>query len=161
MPSFDIVSEVDPQEVLNALNQVQRELATRFDFKNAKPEVNYEKDTIHLAAIDKFKLDALREIVLNKLAKRNVSLKNISAKSPVISSVGHATQQLQIITKMETDIAKKLVQQIRATGLKVQAQIQDGEVRVSGKSRDDLQAVMQKVRALDFDVALQFKNLRP
>jgi uncharacterized protein YajQ (UPF0234 family) len=161
MPSFDIVSEVNHQEVLNALNQVERELANRFDFKNANPVVKLEKDHIHIAAVDKFKLDALREIVLGKLAKRNVSLKNINAKDPQVSSVGHATQQLMLINKMETEQAKKLVQNIRSLGLKVQALIQDGEVRVSGKSRDDLQAVMQSVRQLDFDVALQFKNLRP
>lgn len=161
MPSFDIVSEVDHQEVLNALNQVDRELSTRFDFKNANPVVKLEKDKIHIAAVDKFKLDALREIVMSKLAKRNVSLKNVDAKTPEISSVGHATQDLVLINKMETEVAKKLVQHIRATGLKVQAQIQEGEVRVSGKNRDDLQAVMQTVRGLDFEVALQFKNLRP
>lgn len=161
MPSFDIVSQVDQQEVLNALNQVHKELATRFDFKNAQPEVVHEKDKIRLAAIDKFKLDLLRELVLSRLAKRNISLKNIKTAPPAISSVGRATQELTLVNGMETETAKKLVQHIRSLGLKVQAQIQDGEVRVSGKSRDDLQSVMQFVRGLDFDVALQFKNLRP
>jgi len=161
MPSFDIVTQVDRQEVLNALNQVQRELVHRYDFKNASPVLRLEKDHIYIAAVDKFKLDALRELVFNKLARRNVSIKNIDCRSPQITSVGHASQQLAFINHLEPELAKKLAQFIRSLGRKVQVQIHGGELRVSGKSRDELQLVMQAVRALDFEVSLQFKNFRP
>lgn len=160
MPSFDIASEVDMQEVDNALNQARKEIQTRFDFKDAKAEITIEKETILLTAVDAFKLSALLEIVLGKLARRNVSLKNIDRKEPEISSVGHARQNLVIKQGLETDVAKQIVQAIRDTKLKVQAQIQERQVRVSGKKRDDLQAVIADLRAKEFPAALAFKNFR-
>jgi uncharacterized protein YajQ (UPF0234 family) len=161
MPSFDVVSEVDKQEITNALDQARKEIATRFDFREAKAEIEHEKDEFKLSAINQFKLQALEEILLGKLARRNVSLKNIERKTPEISPLGHARQVLKIKQGMETDEAKKIVAAIKETKLKVQAQIQDRQVRVTGKNRDDLQAVIAALKTREFDVALDYTNFRP
>jgi len=160
MPSFDVVSEVDQAEVQNALLQANKEIATRFDFKDAGAEIVHEKNEIKLRAVNDFKLNALREIVLGKLAKRNVSLKNIDVKTAEISSMGKASQTLIVKQGLEGDVAKKVVAAAKATGLKIQAQIQGTDVRVTGKNRDDLQAVIGALRNGDFPVALGFKNFR-
>lgn len=160
MPSFDAVSEVDMQEVQNAINQAQKEIQTRFDFRDAHPEIILEKTEIKLSAIDAYKLKALEEIVLGKLARRNVSLKNIDRKDPDISPVGHARQLLKIKQGLETENAKKVIAQIKETGLKVQTQIQDSQVRVTGKNRDDLQAVIAVLRQKEFPFSLNFTNFR-
>ncbi len=160
MPSFDVVSEVDEMEVKNAIEQAQKELANRFDFRDAKAEIVLEKEMIKLAAINQFKLKALEEIVLAKLARRNVSLKNIDRKDADISPLGHARQELKLKQGLETDIAKTVVQAIRDTKLKVTTQIQDRQVRVTGKNRDDLQEVIAVLRAKEFPVALNYTNFR-
>jgi uncharacterized protein YajQ (UPF0234 family) len=160
MPSFDVVSEVDLMEVKNAVDQAQKELANRFDFREAKAEIVLEKEAIKLSAINAFKLTALEEIVLGKLARRNVSLKNIERKDADISPLGHARQELKLKQGLETDIAKTICQAIRDTKIKVQTQIQDRQVRVTGKNRDDLQAVIAFLRGKDFPVALNYTNFR-
>jgi uncharacterized protein YajQ (UPF0234 family) len=160
MPSFDIVSEVDEAEVLNALSQARKEVASRFDFKEAHAEIEIEKNIIKLRANDDFKIKALEDIVLGKLARRNVSLKNVERKPSAVSSMGRATLELHLKQGMETDVAKIITQSIKDQKLKVQAQIQDRQVRVTGKSRDDLQTVIAHLRATDFPVALDFKNFR-
>lgn len=160
MPSFDIVSEVDKQEVDNALNQARKELATRFDFKDTKAEILYEKDKIILTTEDAAKLPGLREIVVAKLSKRGVDLRNVEQAAPVISPLGHARQELNIQQGLEGDKAKEIIQSIKSQNFKVQCQLQDRQVRVSGKKKDDLQAVIQFVRNRDFGVATNFKNLR-
>lgn len=160
MPSFDVVSEVDLMEVKNAVEQAQKELANRFDFREAKAEIILEKDSIKLSAINQFKITALEEIVLGKLARRNVSLKNIERKDADISPLGHARQELKLKQGLETDVAKIIVQAIRDTKLKVQAQIQDRQIRVTGKNRDDLQAVITALRGKEFSVALNYTNFR-
>lgn len=160
MPSFDIVSRVNPMEIENAINQAKKELASRFDFKGSKAEIILEKDEIRLTAEDGFKIRALNEIVLGKLAKRNVSLKSIDALEPEISPLGHARQIIKIKQGLEQAAAKEVTAFIRESKFKVTAQIQGSEVRVSAKSRDELQAVIGAVRAHDFPVALQFQNFR-
>jgi len=160
MPSFDVVSEVDEMEVKNAVEQAQKELANRFDFREAKAEIILEKEAIKLSAINQFKLTALEEIVLGKLARRNVSLKNIERKEADISPLGHARQELKLKQGLETDMAKTIVQAIRDTKIKVQTQIQDRQVRVTGKNRDDLQAIIGVLRGKDFPVALNYTNFR-
>jgi uncharacterized protein YajQ (UPF0234 family) len=160
MPSFDVVSEVDLMEVKNAIEQAQKELANRFDFREAKAEIILEKEAIKLSAINQFKIQALEEIVLGKLARRNVSLKNIERKEADISPLGHARQELKLKQGLETDVAKTIVQAIRDTKIKVQTQIQDRQVRVTGKNRDDLQAVIAFLRGKDFPVALNYTNFR-
>jgi uncharacterized protein YajQ (UPF0234 family) len=160
MPSFDVVSEVDLMEVKNAIEQAQKELANRFDFREAKAEIVLEKESIKLSAINQFKIQALEEIVLGKLARRNVSLKNIERKDADISPLGHARQELKLKQGLETDVAKIIVQAIRDTKIKVTTQIQDRQVRVTGKDRDALQEVIAMLRAKEFTVALNFTNFR-
>jgi uncharacterized protein YajQ (UPF0234 family) len=160
MPSFDVVSEVDLMEVKNAVEQAQKELANRFDFREAKAEIVLEKEAIKLSAINQFKIQALEEIVLGKLARRNVSLKNIERKEADISPLGHARQELKLKQGLETDIAKTICQAIRDTKIKVQTQIQDRQIRVTGKNRDDLQEVIAFLRGKEFPVALNYTNFR-
>jgi len=160
MPSFDIVSEIDKQELDNAINQARKELATRFDFKETTAEILADKEKITLTAEDAARLRGLREIVISKLSKRGVDLRNIEHEEPAISSVGHARQELKIRQGLEGNKAKEIIQAIKSQGFKVQSQLQDRQIRVSGKKRDDLQAVIQFVRSRDFGVAMGFKNLR-
>jgi cyclic-di-GMP-binding protein len=161
MPSFDIVSEVDKQEVDNAVNQARKELATRFDFKGSTATVDLTKEgAIKLAAEDAARLKALQEIAIGKLAKRNVDLRNIERNDPAISSVGHATQELIIKQGFEGDKAKEIIRAIKDQNFKVQSQLQDRQIRVTGKKKDELQAVMSFLRSKDFGVAVSFKNFR-
>jgi cyclic-di-GMP-binding protein len=160
MPSFDIVSEVDNQEIDNALNQARKELATRFDLKDAKTEIVQEKDKIVLIADDASHLKALREIVIGKLSKRGVDLRNLKQEDPALSSVGHARQEVKIQQGLEGEKAKEIIQAIKSQNFKVQSQLQDRQIRVTGKKRDELQTVIQFVRGRDFGVAANFKNFR-
>ena len=160
MPSFDIVSEVDKQEIDNALNQARKELATRFDFKGSTAEVVYEKDKITLTAEDANRLRGLREIVIGKLSKRGIDLRNIKQEEPSISSMGHARQEMLIQQGLEGEKAKEIIKAIKEKGFKVQSTLQDKQVRVTGKNRDDLQAVIAFCRSKDFDVGLGFGNFR-
>ena len=160
MPSFDIVSEVDKQELDNALNQARKELATRFDFKGTTAEILAEKDKITLTAEDAARLRGLREIVISKLSKRGVDLRNVEQVEPAISSIGHARQELKIQQGLEGNKAKEIIQAIKSQGFKVQSQLQDRQIRVTGKKKDDLQAVIRFVRSRDFGVATNFKNFR-
>ena len=160
MPTFDIVSRVNPMEVENAVNQAKKELATRFDFKGSKAEIALEKDEIKLTAEDQFKMKSVVEIVIAKLARRSVSLKNVYRGEPDLSPLGHARQVIKIKQGLEPTVAKQVATFIREKKLKVTAAIQGEEVRVSGKNKDDLQAVIAAVRAEDWPVALCFVNFR-
>jgi uncharacterized protein YajQ (UPF0234 family) len=160
MPSFDIVSQVNSMEIENAVNQAKKELANRFDFKGSKAEIALEKNEIKLSAEDQFKIKALQEIVMGKLAKRQISLKNVEKLEPDVSPLGHARQVIKIKQGIEATIAKQITGFIRETKLKVTTQIQGEEIRVTGKSRDDLQGVIAAVRGKEFPVALQFQNFR-
>ena len=160
MPSFDIVSQVNSMEIENAVNIAQKELANRFDFKGSKAEIVLEKNEIKLSAGDQFRMKQLVEIVVGKLAKRSISLKNVEQCPADLSPLGHARQVIKIKQGIETEVAKQITGFIRDGKYKVTTQIQDSQVRVTGKSRDELQAVMAAVRARDFPVALQFQNFR-
>ena len=160
MPSFDIVSQVNPMEIENAVNQAKKELATRFDFKGSQAEIVLEKNEIQLSAVDQFKMKGLVEIVIGKLAKRGVSLKSVDKGEPDISPLGHARQVIKIKQGIETSVAKQITGFIRDGQFKVTTQIQGDEVRVTSKSRDELQAVIAAIRAKDLPVALSFQNFR-
>ncbi len=160
MASFDIVSRVDSMEIENAVNQARKELANRFDFKGSSAEIALVKDEIQLAAEDQFKIRALSEIVMGRLAKRNISLKNVEKNEPDVSPLGHARQVIKIKQGIEQEAAKRITGFIRERKFKVTTQIQGTEIRVAGKSRDELQAVIGALRAQDFPVALQFQNYR-
>lgn len=160
MPSFDIVSQVNSMEIENAVNQAKKELANRFDFKGSKAEITLEKNEIKLTAEDNFKIRTLNEIVIGKLAKRGVSLKSVDQPEPDISPLGHARQSIKIKQGIETKVAKEITTFIRDSKFKVTTQIQGEEIRVNGKSRDELQAVIAAVQAKDFPVPVQFVNFR-
>ncbi len=160
MPSFDIVSEIDKQEIDNALNQARKELATRFDFKGTVAEIEHEKDKIVLTAEDASRLRGLREIVIGKLSKRGVDLRNVEQQEPAISSIGHARQELKIQQGLEGDKAKEIILAIKGAGFKVQNALQDRQIRVTGKKRDDLQEVIAFVKSKDFGVTTNFQNFR-
>ena len=160
MPSFDIVSQVNSMEIENAVNAAQKELANRFDFKGSQAGILLEKNEIKLSAEDQFRMRALLEIVVGKLAKRNISLKNVDKGEPDFSPLGHARQIIKIKQGLEPAVAKQVAQFVRDTKSKVTTQIQGEEVRVSGRNKDDLQAVIAAVRGHDFPVALQFQNFR-
>lgn len=162
MPSFDIVSEVDRMEVKNAVDQALKELATRFDFKGAQSTITIDAKTgsIHLAVDNGALLKALREIVTARLAKRGIDLRNVDQKDAEISPLGHSRQELAIKQGLDGDKAREITKAIKNLGLKVQASLQDRQVRVTGTKRDDLQRVIAALRAADHGVALGFTNFR-
>lgn len=158
--SFDIVSKVDMMEVKNAMSQAERELENRYDFKGSKCELIHEKEDITLIADDEFKMDQLKDIVISKLLKRGVDMRSIGW-----SKVEHGTgltirQKVEFTNGIAQDKAKALIKQIKDKGLKVQAQIQGDQVRVSGKSKDDLQKAITFVKSLDLDYPVDFTNYR-
>jgi len=160
MPSFDIVSKINSMELENAVNQANKELANRFDFRASKATIVLEKNEIKLSAEDQFKISTLEEMVMTKLAKRGISMKNVEKVDPDISPLGHARQVIKIKQGLESKVAKEVTTFIRDTKIKVTTQIQGEDVRVTGKSRDDLQAVIAAVSAKDFPASLQFVNFR-
>ena len=162
MPSFDVVSEVDRMEVKNAVDQAQRELSSRFDFKGVTATIELDSKTgsVLLAVDDGARLKGLREIIVGKLAKRGIDLRNVEQKEPEISPLGHSRQELAIKQGLDGDKAKEITKAIKAIGLKVQATLQDRQIRVTGGKRDDLQKVIGALRAGNFDVGLAFKNFR-
>jgi len=161
MPSFDVLSEVDKQEVDNAINQARKELSTRFDFKESKATIELVDPTlIELSAEDPGRLRSLVEIVIGKLAKRNIDLRNVERKDPAISPLGHARQEIHIKQGLDGDKAKEIIKAIKGLDIRIQSQIQDRQIRVTGKKKDDLQAVIQFLRGKDFGVGLSFKNFR-
>ena len=147
-------------EIENAVNQAKKELANRFDFKGSKAEIALEKNEIKLTAEDQFKIRTLAEIVIGKLAKRSISMKNIDQAEPDVSPLGHARQVIKIKQGIETPVAKQITGFIRDGKFKVTTQIQGEEVRVTGKSRDELQTVIAAVRGKEFPVSVQFVNFR-
>ncbi len=161
MPSFDVVSEVDKQEVDNAVNQARKELGARFDLKDSKATIELtEPEVIELRAEEIGKLRSLVEIVIGKLAKRNIDLRNVERMESAISPLGHARQEIHIKQGLESEKAKEIIKAIKGLNVKVQSQIQDRQIRVTGKKRDDLQAVIQFLRGTDFGVGISFKNFR-
>ena len=160
MPSFDLVSQVNSMEIENAVNAAKKELAYRFDFKGSNAEILLEKNEIKLSAEDQFKVKGLAAIVMDKLARRAISLKNVERCDPDISPLGHARQLIKIKQGLEPDVAKQVTGFIREKKFKVTTQIQDQQIRVTSKSRDELQALMAAVKTQDFPVALQFQNFR-
>lgn len=162
MPTFDIVSEIDKQEIDNAVNQSVKELATRFDFKGSSASIEWiAKDSkIALKAEDATRLKALHDLVVGKLAKRAIDLRNVERKDPAVSPLGHATQDFIIKQGLEGDKAKEIVKAVKAEGFKAQCALQDRQIRVTAKSRDELQKVIGFCRARDFEVVLGFQNFR-
>ncbi|MES9833055.1 MAG: YajQ family cyclic di-GMP-binding protein [Candidatus Thiodiazotropha sp. LLP2] len=159
MPSFDIVSEVDLQEVKNAVDQANREIGTRFDFKGVDAQFEQTDSEISLKAEQEFQLNQMMDILRQKLVKRSVDVTAMDVKDPQ-TNLNAARQTVLIKQGIETDVAKKMVKDIKAGKLKVQAQIQGEQIRVTGKKRDDLQQVITLMRQSDYGLPLQYQNFR-
>jgi uncharacterized protein YajQ (UPF0234 family) len=161
VPSFDVVSEVDLQEVRNAVDQAARELATRFDFKNTDSHIELADTEIRMRSSTEDRLAAVRQVLEEKLVRRKVPLKAVAYGKVEEASGGSARQAAALQMGISGDKARELNKFIKGMGLKgVQSQAQGDQLRVTGKKRDDLQAVIKALREGDFGVALQFTNFR-
>lgn len=160
MPSFDIVSKVDMQEVDNAVNQTIKEIIQRYDFKGSKSEVALEKDGIRILADDDFRLKAIIDILQSKFVKRSLSLKSMQYEKAETASGGMVRQMITIQQGISKEKGKDINAAVKETKLKVQSQIQDDQVRVTGKNIDDLQEVIRILKGKDLGVELQFINFR-
>jgi hypothetical protein len=158
--SFDIVSKADPQEVKNAIDQAEREISTRFDFRNSISEIKYDKDTLTLLSDDETRLTALIDVIQSKFIKRGVDIRFLEYGKIEEASKGAVRQVVTIKNGLPTDIAKRIVKLIKDKGLKVNAQIQDQQVRVVSKSKDDLQSVIVALKSSDIETPLQYVNYR-
>ncbi len=159
MPSFDIVSEVDLQEVRNGVDQANREVGTRFDFRGVEASFELDGARILLRAEQEFQLQQMLDILRQKLVKRNVDIGSMETDKP-ICHLNSARQATTIRQGIDSDTAKKMVKAIKGAKIKVQAQIQGEQVRVSGKKRDDLQEVIALLRDADYGLPLQYINFR-
>lgn len=161
MPSFDVVSEVDMQEVRNAVDQTARELATRFDFKGTGSSIEQAGDQLTLTAPTEDRLAAVRQVLEEKLVRRDVSLKALDYGKVEEASGGTARQRAGIVAGISSEKAREVNKVVKELGLKgVQSQTQGEQVRVTGKKRDDLQAVIKGLKERDLGIPLQFTNFR-
>ncbi|MBP6807480.1 MAG: YajQ family cyclic di-GMP-binding protein [Chromatiaceae bacterium] len=159
MPSFDVVSEVDLQEVRNAVDQANREVGTRFDFKGIKANFELADDVIKLTTERDFQLRQMMDILRQKLAKRGVDIGSLDLKDTT-SSLNAARQEVGLKQGIDTETAKSMIKSLKTAKLKVQAQIQGEQLRVSGKNRDDLQEAIAQLREGDWGLPLKFTNFR-
>ena len=162
MPSFDIVSQVDMQEIDNAVNNVQKELATRYDFRNVSTEMNLNRKdkTLTLVTGDDMKYKALREMLITHCVRRKVDTKALEFGDPEPAAKGNVRGVVTIKEGVDKPTAQKIVKLVKELKLKVQTQIQDEQVRVTGKKIDDLQSVISALNAQEFDVPLQYVNMK-
>ena len=161
MPSFDVVSEVDRQEVRNAVDQAQREIGTRFDFKGTNSSIEQAELVLTLRSVSEDRLTALRQVLEEKLVKRKVSLKGLEYGTVEEATQGTVRQTATITVGISSDKAREINKLIKEKAPKgVNSQTQGDSVRVSGKKRDDLQAVMQVIRDADLGIPIQFDNRR-
>lgn len=159
MPSFDVVSEVDMHEMANALDQSRREISTRYDFRNCKTEIEIADDIITLIANSEFQIQQMLDIVYSKMVKRGIDIKSMET-SDVERRGTESRQKITVRQGIDKDSARKIVKMIKTSKLKVQSAIQDQQVRVTGKKRDELQNIMAMLREGELDLALQFTNFR-
>src|SRR5512143_1569377 len=158
--SFDIFSKIDMSEVTNSVTQSMKEISQRFDFKGSKSNITQEKDALVIVSDDEFRLKSVIDILQTKLVKRGVPVKNLSYGKVEAALAGTVRQRTALQQGIPIDKAKEIVKAIKDSKIRVQAAIQADQVRVSGKSRDDLQSVIQLLKGRDFGIALQFENYR-
>ncbi len=160
--SFDIVSQVNLQEVLNAVNQANKEISTRYDFKGSKSEVtlNQADNEIIVLADDEYKLKSVIDILQGKLVKRGISLKAMTYSKSEAAAGGMVRQKIEIQSGINKDKCKEIVKFIKDSKIKVQAQIQEAQVRVTGRKKDELQEVISLLKEKDFDIDMEFTNYR-
>lgn len=160
MPSFDIVSKVDWHEIDNAINQANKEVSQRFDFKNAQAELEKVTEGIVIRASSEDRTKAAYEVLRDKMVKRKVSLKHLDPGKHEATGKGGSKIMVKIVEGIDHDHARELLKWIKDEKMKVQASILDGQLRVTGKKRDDLQECIALLRGKDFDIELQFVNFR-
>ncbi|MBN3526262.1 YajQ family cyclic di-GMP-binding protein [Paenibacillus apiarius] len=158
--SFDIVSNMDMQELSNSIKQAEREIETRYDFKGSKSSISLEKEELVIISDDEYKLKSVIDILQSKMVKRGISLKNVEYGKLEPAAGATVRQRIRLKQGIEQDIAKKINILIRDSKLKVKSQIMGDQIRVTGKNKDDLQAVMQLLRGADLPLDLQFTNYR-
>ncbi len=159
MPSFDIVSQVDKHELANAMDQALREISTRFDFKGTKANIEYTDTLITLIADNDFQIQQVRDIAYNKMAKRQIDIGSFEEGKTEPSGMT-AQQKLAVRQGIDKDTAKKIIKLTKESKLKIQATIQDEQIRITGKKRDDLQKIMATLKKQDLGLPLQYKNFR-
>lgn len=158
--SFDVVSEVNMQEVDNAVNQTRKEIDQRYDFKGSKTEIELGKEEIKISSDDEFKLKAVVEILKAKFIKRGISPKALDFAKLEKATLGTVRQTAKIVRGISKEKAKDVIQELKNSKIKVQAQIMEEQLRVSGKDKDDLQAAISLLKSKDFGIDLQFTNYR-
>ena len=160
--SFDVISEVDMQEVLNAVNQATKEMTQRYDFRGSKATItlNQEDNEIILTAEDEFRLKAIVDILEGRMVKRKIPLKSLTFNDPEDAAAGTSRQKIEIQSGIKIEKCKEIVKHIKALKLKVQAAIQEDKVRISGAKKDDLQATQQALKDHDFGIHMDFGNYR-
>jgi hypothetical protein len=160
--SFDAVSKIDMQEVDNALNQARKEVAQRYDFKGSKTSIDLDakENKLTIVSDDDFKVKSVVDIVQSKMIKRGISIKALKLGKIEPAAGGMARQVITLQSGIDKENAKKITTLVKNSGLKVQAQIMGDQLRISGRSKDDLQAIMKMIRDADFDFAVQFVNYR-
>jgi uncharacterized protein YajQ (UPF0234 family) len=159
--SFDIVSEVDLHEVRNAYDQANRELLTRFDFKNTDTSLSMDEDMIEVRSSTENRLKAAVDVIKEKMVRRSVSLKALREGPVLPAAKGTFRQNIHLNHGIKEEKAREIVKFIKGTGVRVQSQVQGEQLRVTGKTKDDLQAVIKAIRDHDFEIPLQFTNYRP
>lgn len=160
MPSFDIAIETDLQEVDNAIQQARKEIAQRFDFRGSKSDIDWQRSADIVLLSEEERIDALLDVVKSKLIKRGVSVRNMEVGTRTPAADGLVRQTVTLQMEIPTEAAKAIVKAIKQAKMKVQGQIQGGQVRVSGKKRDDLQAVIALIKGGDFGYDFQYTNFR-
>jgi hypothetical protein len=159
MPSFDVVSEVDPHELTNAVDQANRELTTRFDFKGVEATFELDGEAVNLSAPSEFQLKQMTDILRARLIARGIDSRCLEFKD-VLTNVAGARQTVQVKQGIERELAKKIQSALKDAKLKVDSQINGDKLRITGKKRDDLQAAMALLRAAEYERPLQFDNFR-
>jgi hypothetical protein len=159
MPSFDVVSDFDAHEAANAVDQANREVNTRFDFKGTGSKFELDKQVITLTSQSEFQLQQMMDILRQKLAKRSVDIGCLDEQAPEITG-SIARQDVILRRGIDTDLARKLVKTVKNSKIRVQAAIQGDKLRISGKKRDDLQATIRLLKETDVDLPLQYENFR-
>jgi cyclic-di-GMP-binding protein len=158
--SFDIVSKVELSEVTNAINLAMKEIENRYDFKGSKSDIKLEKEEVVIVSDDDYKLDQVKDVLSNKLIKRGISMRSFDFGKVEAASGGTVRQRGKIAQGIDSDNAKKINKIIKDTNLKVKSQIQDDQIRVTGKSRDELQQIMAELKSADLPLDIQFINFR-
>lgn len=158
--SFDVVSEINLQEVDNAINQALKEVKQRYDFKGTKTEIELVKEEVKILSDDEYKLNAVIDVLKAKFIKRGISSRALDLGKIEEASLGSARVTAKLVKGIAIEKAKKMVSDIKASKIKVQAQIMDNQLRISGKDKDDLQAAMQLLKSNDYGIDLQFTNYR-